>query len=322
MTRPTATTCSTSSPPPASSVRRGRDHRLEQHLEPDRIGQGRRLPVDALHRATGPSCLSKSYNYVAFGMAVSPRSGKRYWAGGLIKGPDLHWRLDQAVHTCRSRPELHADQGHLPLDRLRHRAPGPDVGAAALRGPAPGGRRGLGELRNHHRHVHVDILGAGPRLSSSGCAPWIGPATGVAGRPSPSGSEPALGPSRALTCDPAPDDARRVARRCVSRRRIAPGRLSASTNASMNPCGRSGSKPVLPPEVGHPQDAGATVGAWLDAADEVVDRTAAAGRSSPSVASGPGRRPPRCSRSRRATATVADPTRTGRAEPGTPHRAR
>lgn len=32
--------------------------------------------------------LSKSYNYVAFGMAVSA-SGKRYWAGVYIKGPDL-----------------------------------------------------------------------------------------------------------------------------------------------------------------------------------------------------------------------------------------
>lgn len=32
--------------------------------------------------------LSKGYNYVAFGVAVSPSSGKSYWAGVFIKGPD------------------------------------------------------------------------------------------------------------------------------------------------------------------------------------------------------------------------------------------
>jgi uncharacterized protein YkwD len=37
------------------------------------------------HRAI---LLSKDYNYVAFGMAVSPDSGRRYWAGVFIKGPD------------------------------------------------------------------------------------------------------------------------------------------------------------------------------------------------------------------------------------------
>jgi len=32
--------------------------------------------------------MSANYNYVAFGMAVSPDSGRRYWAGVFIKGPD------------------------------------------------------------------------------------------------------------------------------------------------------------------------------------------------------------------------------------------
>jgi uncharacterized protein YkwD len=32
--------------------------------------------------------LSTDYNYVAFGFAVSPTSGKRYWAGVYMKGPD------------------------------------------------------------------------------------------------------------------------------------------------------------------------------------------------------------------------------------------
>ncbi len=38
------------------------------------------------HRAI---LLSGNYNYVGFGMAVSSKSGKRYWAGVFIKGPDL-----------------------------------------------------------------------------------------------------------------------------------------------------------------------------------------------------------------------------------------
>lgn len=37
------------------------------------------------HRAI---LLSGDYNYVAFGFAVSPDSGRRYWAGVFIKGPD------------------------------------------------------------------------------------------------------------------------------------------------------------------------------------------------------------------------------------------
>ena len=32
--------------------------------------------------------LSKDYNYVGFGLAVSPTTGKRYWAGVYMKGPD------------------------------------------------------------------------------------------------------------------------------------------------------------------------------------------------------------------------------------------
>jgi uncharacterized protein YkwD len=32
--------------------------------------------------------MSKSYNYVGFGLAISPTSGKRYWAGVYLKGPD------------------------------------------------------------------------------------------------------------------------------------------------------------------------------------------------------------------------------------------
>jgi uncharacterized protein YkwD len=32
--------------------------------------------------------LSTNYNYVGFGLAISPTTGKRYWAGVYLKGPD------------------------------------------------------------------------------------------------------------------------------------------------------------------------------------------------------------------------------------------
>jgi uncharacterized protein YkwD len=37
------------------------------------------------HRAI---LMSKGYNYVGFGLAISPTTGKRYWAGVYMKGPD------------------------------------------------------------------------------------------------------------------------------------------------------------------------------------------------------------------------------------------
>jgi uncharacterized protein YkwD len=37
------------------------------------------------HRAI---VLSAGYNYVGFGLAISPTTGKRYWAGVYLKGPD------------------------------------------------------------------------------------------------------------------------------------------------------------------------------------------------------------------------------------------
>jgi uncharacterized protein YkwD len=37
------------------------------------------------HRAI---IMSSNYNYVGFGLAISPTSGKRYWAGVYLKGPD------------------------------------------------------------------------------------------------------------------------------------------------------------------------------------------------------------------------------------------
>ena len=39
--------------------------------------------------------LSTGYNYVAFGLAMSPTTGKRYWAGVYLKGPDRTVGLDQ-----------------------------------------------------------------------------------------------------------------------------------------------------------------------------------------------------------------------------------
>lgn len=49
------------------------------------------------HRAI---ILSTGYNYVGFGLAISPTSGKRYWAGVYLKGPDRTggWtRIDSVV---------------------------------------------------------------------------------------------------------------------------------------------------------------------------------------------------------------------------------
>ena len=74
-------------------------------------------------------------------------------------------------------------------------------------------------------------------------------------------------------------------------------------------------EPVLPP---HAQDAAAPRPCDPPAARSgrrAGRRRASAGRSSPIAASGPGRRPPRCSRSRRAPAGTPGPRRAGRAAP-------
>ena len=59
------------------------------------------------HRAI---LLSSNYNYVAFGVAVSPNSGRRYWAGVFIKGPDrsgawtsLYTPIKQIVSSTRTK---------------------------------------------------------------------------------------------------------------------------------------------------------------------------------------------------------------------------
>ncbi len=41
--------------------------------------------ASASHKAI---LLSSGYNYVGFGLAISPSTGKRYWAGVYLKGPD------------------------------------------------------------------------------------------------------------------------------------------------------------------------------------------------------------------------------------------
>ena len=71
--------------------------------------------------------LCTDYNYVAFGLAISPDSGRRYWAGVFIKGPDRTGAWSQAVRPRQGGLQLHADPGHVPLDRRRHEAAGPHV---------------------------------------------------------------------------------------------------------------------------------------------------------------------------------------------------
>ena len=63
------------------------------------------------HRAI---LLSKDYDYVAFGVSVSPTSGKRYWAGVYIKGPDrtgawthLYAPTKHILSSTRSRVSFH-----------------------------------------------------------------------------------------------------------------------------------------------------------------------------------------------------------------------
>jgi uncharacterized protein YkwD len=74
------------------------------------------------HRAI---LLSRAYNYVAFGVAVSPNSGKRYWAGVFIKGPDrtgawtrLSSMAKSVTSATRTRVTFHWTGGDVQLQVL------------------------------------------------------------------------------------------------------------------------------------------------------------------------------------------------------------
>ena len=51
------------------------------------------------HRAI---VMSKDYNYVGFGLAISPSSGKRYWAGVYLKGPDRTGAIANIIKVSKS----------------------------------------------------------------------------------------------------------------------------------------------------------------------------------------------------------------------------
>jgi uncharacterized protein YkwD len=47
--------------------------------------------------------LSSKYNYVGFGLAIDPDSGKRYWAGVYLKGPDRTGAYSKVKSVTKSR---------------------------------------------------------------------------------------------------------------------------------------------------------------------------------------------------------------------------
>lgn len=47
--------------------------------------------------------LSTNYNYVGFGLAIDPDSGKRYWAGVYLKGPDRTGAYSKIKTVSKSR---------------------------------------------------------------------------------------------------------------------------------------------------------------------------------------------------------------------------
>jgi uncharacterized protein YkwD len=51
------------------------------------------------HRAI---VLSSGYNYVGFGLAISPTTGRRYWAGVYLKGPDRTGAWAKVASTSKS----------------------------------------------------------------------------------------------------------------------------------------------------------------------------------------------------------------------------
>lgn len=69
--------------------------------------------------------LSTSFNYVGFGLAISPTTGRRYWAGVYLKGPDRTgaWsRIDSVTKTkvdaTRSKVKIDWSGGDTKLQTL------------------------------------------------------------------------------------------------------------------------------------------------------------------------------------------------------------
>ena len=84
-------------------VRRRRDYRLEHRRG---RGQSKDVAVQELDRfpAAQVIVLSTGLNYVGFGLAISPTTGQRYWAGVYLKGPDRTgaWSTIESVTKARS----------------------------------------------------------------------------------------------------------------------------------------------------------------------------------------------------------------------------
>ena len=69
-------------------VRRRRDHRLQHDREPDVLRDDGGQRAGSGRRRTSRSCSRRPTTTSAMGLAVSPTTGRRYWAGVFLKGPD------------------------------------------------------------------------------------------------------------------------------------------------------------------------------------------------------------------------------------------
>ena len=72
--------------------------------------------------------LSTQYNYFGLGLAVSPTTGRRYWAGVFLKGPDRTGAWSKLGTVSKHTVSSTKIEGDHPLVRRRHQAPGPDLG--------------------------------------------------------------------------------------------------------------------------------------------------------------------------------------------------
>ncbi len=273
--------------------------------------------------------LSTTLNYVGVGLAIDASTGKKLWTAVYIKGPDRTGaRSTTSKPTVAAGRDRRDEAGHGQLDRRGRPPPGPDVRLQLLAGPAADRWRGVDDgLCEHDEAVDDARARRRPHLRVPDGGPATRPATGAPGRRSgrhcrnrlgwsrPGADRSAVRPqagTRALDCSSRSGRARltastsgrsRAVRGHATRFDPANARWASSVVGEGNGerLVRERVEPVLPP---HAQDARAPRPCDPPAARSARRagrRTASAGRSSPSAAWGPGRRPPRCSRSRRAT---------------------
>ena len=125
-------------------VRGRRDHRLEHRGRP-RLLRGVRGPgLDGLAQPQGDRHV-EGLQLRGFGLAIAS-SGKRYWAGVYIKGPDRTGAWAKIVGTAKRNLSSTAVRVWVKWSGQRHAAPGPDLRVPLLPGPAPAQRQRLEQL--------------------------------------------------------------------------------------------------------------------------------------------------------------------------------